>query len=337
MTLCMMPLRPSISPLVVLVLALSAAMLQAADDPLPTWNTGPAKASILAFVGQVTKQGDPGFVPPAERIAVFDNDGTLWPEQPVYTQFLFGMARAKAVASAHPEWKDQEPFKSALAGDLKGLENTGVKGLVDLTAGSCAGMTVGEFDQLVTNWLAAARHPRFNRPYTECVYQPMLEVLAWLRANGFKTYIVSGGSLDVLRPWSERVYGVPPEQVIGSTVLTRFEMREGKPVLLRLAETEHMTDGTGKALAIQRVIGRQPIAAFGNSDGDLPMLQWTASGSGRRFCLYVHHTDAQREWAYDRNARTGRLDKGLDEARAHGWTIVDMKKDWKRVFAFEQE
>ena len=327
----------TLNRLLVLAAALTAATLQAVEDPLPSWNDGPAKASILKFVAEVTKQGGDGYVAPAERIAVFDNDGTLWPEQPVYTQFLLGMDRAKAVAAEHPKWQEQEPFKSALAGDLKGLEATGVKGLVDLTAGSCAGMTVEEFDQLVTSWLATARHPRYQRPYTECVYRPMLEVLALLRTNAFKTYIVSGGSLDVLRPWTERVYGVPPKQVIGTTVATRFEMRDGKAVLVRLAETDHLTDGAGKALAIQQVIGRRPIAAFGNSDGDLPMLQWTASGNGRRFCLLVHHTDAKREWAYDRDARTGRLDKGLDEAKAKDWTVVDMQKDWKRVFAFEKE
>ena len=330
-------MRTSIIPLVVLLATLTAATLPAASDPLPSWNDGPTKTSILKFVAEVTKQGGAGYVAPAERIAVFDNDGTLWPEQPVYTQFMFGMDRAKTVASNHPEWKEQEPFKSALAGDLKGLEATGVKGLVDLTALSCGGMTAEELDQLVNHWLATARHPRFKRPYTECAYQPMLEVLACLRANGFKTYIVSGGSLDVLRPWTERVYGVPPEQVIGSTVITKYETRGGAPALVRLAETEHMTDKSGKAIAIQQVIGRRPIAAFGNSDGDLPMLEWTASGSGRRFCLLVHHTDAEREWAYDRKAGTGRLDKGLDEARTRGWTVVDMKQDWKRVFSFEKE
>jgi phosphoserine phosphatase len=330
-------MRTSLRPLAVLLTVLTAATLQAASDPLPSWNGGLAKASILKFVADVTQPGGAGYVAPAERIAVFDNDGTLWSEQPIYPQVLFGMDRAKAVASAHPQWKEQEPFKSALAGDLKGLEATSVKGLVDLTSGSCAGMTVQEFDQVVAQWLATARHPRFQRPYTDCVYQPMLEVLAWLRANGFKTYVVSGGSVDFLRLWTERVYNVPPEQVIGSTVVMTFEMREGKPVLVRGAETEQITDRAGKALAIQRVIGRRPIAAFGNSDGDLPMLEWTAAGGGRRFCLYVRHTDAEREWAYDRTAAVGRLNKGLDEARAKGWTVVDMKQDWKRVFAFEKE
>jgi phosphoserine phosphatase len=319
----------------VAAVAVLRSIVLAADDPLPSWNEGQIKASILAFVAHVTDKTGPGYVAPAERIAVFDNDGTLWPEQPIYTQALFGIDRAKAVAAGHPEWKELEPFKSALAEDIKGLEATGVRGLIDLTVVSCSGMTVDEFSHTVTDWLTTARHPRFHRPYTECVYQPMLEVLAWFRANGFKTYIVSGGSQQFLRPWSQTVYGVPPEQVIGSTTVTKLETRDGLPVLVRLPEIEHLVDRDGKAIAIQRVIGRRPLAAFGNSDGDLAMLQWTAAGSGRRFCAYVHHTDDVREWAYDRTAATGRLDKGLDEARSKGWIVVDMKQDWKRVFPFD--
>ena len=275
------------------------------------------------------------FVAPAERIAVFDNDGTLWTEQPSYTQFVFAMDRAKAVAAQHPEWKEQEPFKSALAGDLKGVVASGVHGLIELPAAACAGMTIEEYDRTAKDWLATARHPRFARPYTDCVYQPMLELLAFLRASGFKTYVVSGGSLEFMRPWTERVYGIPPEQLIGSTVLNKVELRNGQPVMVRQAEIELINDKVEKPLSIQRVIGRRPILAFGNSDGDLPMLQWTASGAGRRFCGYVHHTDGDREYAYDRTAATGRLDKGLDEAAAKGWTVVDMKRDWKRVFPFE--
>jgi hypothetical protein len=329
-------MRNSIGLVAVLAAARVATPVYAAEHPLPSWNEGPAKASILNFVAQVTDKGSPNYVVPAERIAVFDNDGTLWPEQPIYTQALFGIDQARAVASKHPEWKDREPFKSALAGDLKGLEATGVRGLIDLTTISCGGLTVGEFDRTVTDWLSTKRQPRFQRPYTDCVYQPMLEVLAFLRTNAFKTYIVSGGSLEFLRPWTLAVYGVPPEQVIGSTAVTKYEMRGGNPVLVRQPETEHLTDREEKAIAIQRVIGRRPIAAFGNSDGDLAMLTWTAAGSGRRFCLYVHHTDAKREWAYDRTAATGRLDKGLDVARANGWTVVDMQQDWKRVFPFDK-
>ena len=245
------------------------------------------------------------------------------------------MDRVKAVAAQHPEWNTKEPFKSALAGDLKGVVASGVHGLIELPAAACAGMTIDEYDRTARDWLATARHPRFARPYTDCVYQPMLELLAFLRANGFKSYVVSGGSLEFMRPWTERVYGIPPEQLIGSTVVNKVEVRNGQPVMVRQAEIELINDKGEKPLSIQRVIGRRPILAFGNSDGDLPMLQWTASGRGRRFCGYVHHTDGEREYAYDRTAATGRLDKGLDEAAAKGWTVVDMKRDWKRVFPFE--
>ncbi len=328
--------RTTLIPLATLA-GVAMALTTRAADPLPSWNDGAARKSILQFVERTTRAGSPDFVPPAERIAVFDNDGTLWPEQPIYTQVLFGMDRAKALAPAHPDWKDREPFRSALAGDLKGLEATGVRGLVDLTAGTAEGLTPEEFDRVVTGWLAATPHPRFHRPYTQCVYQPMLEVLAWLRANGFKTYVVTGGSLDFVRPWTESVYGVPPEQVIGSTVPLKFGLEGGKAVLRRLGQTDFIDDREGKAISIQRVIGRRPIAAFGNSDGDLPMLQWTDAGTRRHFCLFVRHTDARREWAYDRDSGVGRLNKGLDEARTHGWTVVDMAKDWKRVFPFDKD
>jgi len=314
---------------------LSALSLHAAVDMLPSWNDGAVKQSILQFVADVSTPGTVLFVAPAERIAVFDNDGTLWTEQPCYTQFVFAMDRVKAVAARHPEWTAREPFKSALAGDLKGVVASGVHGLIELPAAACAGMTIEEYDHAAKDWLASARHPRFARPYTECVYQPMLELIAFLRANSFKTYVVSGGSLEFMRPWTERVYGIPPEQLIGSTVVHKVEVRDGQPVMVRQAEIELIIDKVEKAISIQRVIGRRPILAFGNSDGDLPMLQWTASGTGRRFCGYVHHTDADREYAYDRTATTGRLDKGLDEAAAKGWTVVDMKRDWKRVFQFD--
>jgi phosphoserine phosphatase len=314
---------------------LTAITVYGATDPLPAWNDGPAKQSILKFVAEVTTPGSVTFVPAAERIAVFDNDGTLWTEQPSYTQFAFAIDRVKAVAPQHPEWATQEPFKSALAGDLNGVIASGVHGLVEMPAAACAGMTTEEYDRTAREWLNTARHPRFGRPYTECVYQPMIELMAFLRTNGFKTYVVSGGSLEFMRPWTERVYGVPPEQLIGSTVVTRFELRNGQPVMVRAAQVELIDDKVEKAISIQRIIGRRPILAFGNSDGDLPMLQWTAAGGGRRFCGYVHHTDAGREYAYDRTAATGRLDKGLDEAAARGWTVVDMKRDWKRVFPFQ--
>jgi phosphoglycolate phosphatase-like HAD superfamily hydrolase len=301
-------------------------------DPLPSWNEGPSKQAIVTFVEKVTKEGSTEFVPVAERIAVFDNDGTLWAEQPMYFQFFFAMDRVKALAPQHPEWKDQEPFASVLKGDIKGALAGGEKALVELLMSTHTGMTTEEFERIVKDWIATAKHPTLNRPYTECVYQPMVELLAYLRANGFKTYIVSGGGIEFMRPWVEATYGIPPEQVIGSSGKTKFEMRDGKPVLVKLPELGSNDDKEGKPVNINLHIGRRPIAAFGNSDGDLQMLQWTAAGEGPRFCLYVHHTDADREWAYDRQSHIGRLDKGLDEANARGWTVVDMKRDWKQVF-----
>jgi len=324
---------------------LAAALLSAlafatssafAADPLPSWNEGPAKQSIITFVERVTTPGSPDFVPVPERIATFDNDGTLWAEQPMYFQLAFVFDRVKALAPQHPEWKEKEPFKSALAGDVKGALAGGEHALMELTMATHAGMTTEEFETIVQDWLATARHAKTKRPYTEMVYQPMLELLAYLRMNGFKTYIVSGGGIEFMRPWAEKVYGIPPEQVVGSSIKTKFEMREGKPVPRRLAELDFIDDKDGKPVGIHKFIGRRPLAAFGNSDGDLQMLQWTAAGDGARFCLYVHHTDAEREWAYDRQSSIGRLDKGLDEAAAKAWTVVSMKDDWKTVFAFEQ-
>ena len=322
--------RP-LAGLLAVVLALAMAAARAAD-PLPSWNDGPSKAAIVAFVEKVTKQGSPEFVPEAERIATFDNDGTLWAEQPMYFQLFFALDRVKALAPKHPEWKSTQPFKAALEGDMKTLAASGEKGLLTLVMATHAGMTTAEFEKIVKDWLATARHPTAKRPYTKMVYQPMLELLAYLRANGFKTFIVSGGGIEFMRPWVSEVYGVPPEQVIGSSIKTKFEMRDGKPVLVRLPEINFIDDKEGKAIGINAHIGRRPIAAFGNSDGDLQMLQWTTAGDGARFALYVHHTDGEREWAYDRKATFGRLDKGLDEAKAKGWTVVDMKKDWKVVY-----
>ncbi len=287
-----------------------------AGDPLPSWNDGPARQSIVEFVGKVTTTGSPDFVPPAERIAVFDNDGTLWAEQPMYFQAFFAFDRVKALAPQHPEWTTQEPFASVLKGDLKSALAGGEHALLEMVMATHAGMTTEEFEQIVSDWIATARHPQTGRLYTEMVYQPMLELLAYLRANGFKTFIVSGGGIEFMRPWAERVYGIPPEQVIGSSIKTKFEMRDGRPVLVRLPEIDFIDDKDGKPVGIQSHIGRRPLAAFGNSDGDLQMLQWTAAGDGARFCLYVHHDDAAREWAYDRQSSVGRLDKGLDEA--HG-------------------
>ena len=312
----------------------SIATAQTAD-PLPTWSDGKAKQSIIAFVAKVTKEGSPDFVTPAERIATFDNDGTLWAEQPMYVQLAFAADRVKALAPEHPEWKDRQPFKGLLEGDMKAVAASGEHGLLELVMASHAGMTTDEFAALAESWLGEARHPTLGRPYTECVYQPMLELLEYLRSNGFRTWIVSGGGIEFMRPWTERVYGIPPEQVVGSTIATRFEMRESGPVLLRLPEMDFVDDKAGKPVAINRFIGRRPIAAFGNSDGDLQMLQWTTSAPGRRLGAIVRHTDAEREAAYDRESHIGRLDRALDEAPERGWVVVDMKKDWKTIFPGE--
>ena len=324
----------SLSMTVLLGLALLSAVAHA-QDPLPSWSDGKAKQAIVAFVAKVTKEGAPDFVPPAERIATFDNDGTLWAEQPMYFQFLFALDRVKALAPQHPEWQDKEPFASLLKGDVQGALAGGERAMLDIIMVTHAGMTTEEFETIVQEWIATAKHPVTKRPYTEMVYQPMLELLAYLRANGFKTFIVSGGGIEFMRPWVERVYGVPPEQVIGSSIKTQFELRDGKPVLMRLPEVNFIDDKTGKPVGINAYIGRRPIAAFGNSDGDLEMLQWTTAGRGARLALIVHHTDAEREWAYDRTSSIGRLDKALDEAQARGWTVVSMKDDWKRIFPFE--
>jgi len=301
-------------------------------DPLPSWNNGKAKESIIEFVVKVTKKDSPDFVPPNERIATFDNDGTLWAEQPMYFQLLFALDRVKALASQHPEWKEKEPFASLLKGDVKGALAGGEHAMLDIVMATHAGMTTEEFEKLVKDWIAIAKHPKTARPYTQMVYQPMLEVLDYLRGQGFKTFIVSGGGIEFMRPWVEKVYGIPPEQVVGSSIKTRFEIRNGKSILVRLSELNFIDDKEGKPIGINSRIGRRPIAAFGNSDGDLQMLQWTTAGKGARFALFVHHTDAEREWAYDRNSSIGRLDKGLDEAQANGWTVVDMKKDWKVIY-----
>jgi len=321
--------------LVVLCVA-SLALPAFAVDPLPSWNDTAPKKAIVSFVDRVTKEGSPDYVPMAERIATFDQDGTLWAEQPMYFQFFFALDRVKALAPRHPEWKEKEPFASLLKGDVKGALKGGERAMLEIVMATHAGMTTEEFAQTVKDWIATARHPKTGRPYTEMVYQPMLELLAYLRANGFKTFIVSGGGIEFMRPWTEKVYGIPPEQVIGSSIKTKFEVRDGKPVLVRLPEIDFIDDKAGKPVAINQHIGRRPIAAFGNSDGDLQMLQWATAGSGARFALLVHHTDAEREWTYDRTSSIGRLDKALDEAQAKGWTVVDMKNDWKIIFPFEK-
>ena len=311
--------------------ALLAAARAFAADPLPSWNDTAPKRAIVEFVGRVTKVGSADFVPAPERIAVFDNDGTLWSEQPMYFQLAFVADRVKALAPQHPEWTTEEPFASLLKGDMKGVAASGEKGIAAIMAATHAGMTTDEFNTVVGDWIATAKHPTTGRPYTSMVFQPMLELLAYLRANGFKTYIVSGGGIDFMRPWTEKVYGIPPEQVVGSSGGLQYEYRDGHPVMVKLPEVVLNDDKEGKPVGIQRHIGRRPIAAFGNSDGDLQMLQWTCTRSGPSFCLYVHHTDAEREWAYDRQSHIGRLDKGLDEAKAHGWTVVDIKADWNRI------
>jgi phosphoglycolate phosphatase-like HAD superfamily hydrolase len=307
----------------------------ATDDPLASWNDGATKKSIVDFVARVTEAGGRDYVPPKERIATFDNDGTLWSERPYPFQVAFALDRVKAMAPQHPQWRDEEPFKSVLAGNLKGVLSGGYHALIAIVAATHSGMTTDEFEAEVRKWVVTTRHPTTAKLFTEMVFQPMLELLAYLRANGFKTFIVSGGGIEFMRTFAEATYGVPPEQVIGSSGKLKFEWRDGAPVLSKLPEIELVNDNVEKPAAIQKYIGRRPIAAFGNSDGDLEMLQWTAAGKGARFALLVHHNDAAREFAYDRDPSIGQLDKAHDEAIAKGWTVVDMKNDWRRVFPFE--
>jgi phosphoserine phosphatase len=312
------------------IFSLTSAVFAA--DPLPSWNEGSTKKSITAFVEKITEAGSPNFVAEAERVAVFDNDGTLWAEQPMYFQLFFALDRVKALAPQHPEWKTQEPFASLLKGDVKTALAGGDRSLLQIVMATHSGMTTEEFNKIVSDWISTAKHPVTKRPYTEMVYQPMLELLTYLRVNGFKTYIVSGGGVEFMRPWAEAVYGIPPEQVVGSSIKTNFEIRNGKPVLVRSPEINFIDDKEGKPVGINEYIGRRPIAAFGNSDGDLQMLQWTCIDHENSFCLYVHHTDDKREWAYDRQSHIGKLDKGLDEATLRRWTVVDMKKDWSTIY-----
>jgi hypothetical protein len=314
----------------------SARVALAQGDPLPSWNDGANKQSILNFIAAVTKDGSSDFVPVPQRIATFDNDGTLWCEQPMYVQLAFALERVKALAPMHPEWKTKQPFKAVLDNDIAALAKAGEKGLLELVMATHAGMTTEEFANIASDWIKTARHPKFKRPYTDLIYQPMLELLAYLRANGFKTFIVSGGGIEFMRPWTEKVYGIPPNQVVGSSIKTKFQMRDSQPVLFRLPEIDFVDDGPGKPVGINAHIGQRPIAAFGNSDGDIQMLQWATKSGGRRFGLIVHHTDAAREYAYDRKSHFGKLDKGLDAAKVNGWTLVSMKDDWKKIFAFEK-
>lgn len=314
------------------IAALSCTASHAQDDPLPSWNDGATKSAILAFVEEVTTEGGPNYVDEDARIATFDNDGTLWVEQPMYTQLAFALDRVKDLAGDHPEWKTTQPFQAVLDGDMKALAAAGEKGLLQIVGATHSGMSTEAFETLVLDWLASARHPKLDKPYTKLVYQPMLELIDYLQDNDFETYIVSGGGIEFMRPWTDEVYDIPPEQVMGSSITTEFKIVDGKPELVRTDKIAFIDDGPGKPVGINSHIGRRPIAAFGNSDGDLQMLQYTCLPPGPAFCLYVHHTDAEREWAYDRKATFGKLDKGLDEAAANGWTVVDMARDWGTVF-----
>ena len=317
------------------IVALLFAVRASAAEPLPSWNEGPAKRAILEFVQKVTKPDGAEFVPATERIATFDNDGTLWCEQPLYVQLAFAFDRVKCLAPSHPEWKEQQPFKAVLEGDMKSVLASGARGLAELIMTTHAGITTDEFETIVKDWLATAKHPKFGKPYTECVYQPMLELLVYLRANGFKTYIVSGGGVEFMRPWTEKAYGIPAEQVVGSSIKTKYEMRDGKPVILRLPEIDLIDDKTGKPLGINKYIGRRPIAAFGNSDGDREMLEWTQGAPGPRLMMLVRHDDAEREFAYGPESRIGTFsDALLAESRKQGWHWISMKSDWKTIFPF---
>ncbi len=318
----------SISVIVFLAQALPAI----AQEILPSWNDGAAKQSIVEFVTAVTTEGGPDYVAPGDRIATFDNDGTLWGEQPMYVQLAFALDRVKTMAPDHPEWKDTEPFKSVIAGDMKGIAAAGEKGLLQIIAATHAGMSTDEFAKIASDWIANARHPKTGKPYTRMVYQPMLELIDYLKANDFDVYIVSGGGIEFMRPWTEKVYGIPSQNVVGSSIKTKFEEKDGTPVIMRLAEIDFIDDKEGKPVGINSHIGKRPIAAFGNSDGDFQMLQWTTAGSGRRFGLLVHHDDGEREYAYDRDSHIGQLARGLDEGPKLGWTIVSMKNDWKVIY-----
>jgi hypothetical protein len=321
-----------------LVLAFTATVA-GAQDQLPFWNDGPAKQAIVKFVQTTTDKSSPAFVPSAERIVTFDNDGTLWVEHPMYTQLAFALDRIKELAPQHPEWKTTQPFKAVLGNDPEALAAEGEKGMVELVMASHAGMSTAEFEAIVTDWLDKARHPRFKRRYTELAYQPMLELLAYLRTNGFKTFIVSGGGVEFMRPMTEKVYGIPPEQVVGSTIKIKYEIKDGKPVLMRLPQIEFIDDKAGKPVGINMFIGRRPIAAFGNSAGDREMLEWTGAGSGARLMMLVFHDDAEREYAYGpanglADTKFGTFPQSLmDEANKKGWVVISMKNDWKTIFS----
>ncbi len=339
--------RAAMRPALAVVAALSIGCAQPGQQPassdsgppadsttavgLPSWNEGAAKEAIVEFVARVTDPASADYVPEPERIATFDNDGTLWSEKPIYFQLLFAMDRVKELAPEHPEWRDRQPFKGVLEGDLEAVAASGKRGLLEMVLATHGGMSTAEFEEIVESWLATARHPDRDRPYTELVYQPMLELLDYLRAHGFQTFITSGGGIEFMRPWVEEVYGIPPEQVIGSSVKVELQERDGEPILVRLPELDFIDDKEGKPVGIHKFIGRRPIAAFGNSDGDFQMLEWATAGEGPSLGVLIHHTDAEREWAYDRDSHVGRLDRGLDEAAERGWVVVDMTRDWNIV------
>ena len=314
------------------VLSLTVAGAPPAADPLPSWNDTPNEQAIVAFVERVTDGSSPDFVPADERIATFDNDGTLWCEQPMYVQLLFAIDRVRALAPEHPEWETTEPFRSILAGDVKGALAGGEKAVAAIVAATHAGMTTDEFSDTVSEWIATARHPETGRLFTDMVYQPQLELIDYLLDSGFRVYIVSGGGVEFMRPWTGPVYDIPPERVVGSRGKLEYEMRDGEPVLVKLPEIDLVDDKAGKPVGIQQQIGRRPILAFGNSDGDLQMLEWTTMRDGPSLGLILHHDDATREYAYDRDSHVGTLDRGLDEAPARGWILVSMKDDWSTVF-----
>jgi hypothetical protein len=317
----------------VAILAAFFCMAANAADPLPSWNDGENKSALLKFVTAVTDSAGKEFVAPAERIATFDNDGTLWVEAPLYTQLMFAFDRVKAMAPGHPEWKKEPALMAVLDGDMQAVAKSGKKGIGEIVMKTHAGMTTDQFAGIVSDWIRSAEHPTLKKKYTELTYQPMKELILYLQANGFKTYIVSGGGVEFMRPWAPDAYNIPPEQIIGSSIVTEFKMKDGKPVLVRQPKIFFIDDKEGKAIGIQKFIGRRPIASFGNADADIPMLQWTLAGEGRRLGMLVHHTDAQREFAYDRKSSVGKLDKGIDSAKAGGWRLIDMKADWARVFS----
>ncbi|MAL24074.1 MAG: haloacid dehalogenase [Xanthomarina sp.] len=306
-------------------------------DPLPSWNEGKTKAAIIDYINDVTNKESANFIPEIDRIATFDNDGNLWSEQPAYFQLFFAMDRVKELAKDHPEWQNKQPFKAVLENDMKTLIASGEKGIMELIMATHAGITTDEFELLVKNWLETAQHPRFNKPYNQLIYQPMLELLDYLRTNDFKTFIVSGGGIEFMRPWVEEAYGIPKDQVVGSSIATEYDYNNGAPVIRRLSKIDFIDDKAGKPVGINKFIGRKPVFASGNSDGDLQMMQWTDSNPYKSFQLYLHHTDADREWAYDRESHIGQFNKGLDEALEKGWTIIDMKNDWKTIYPFQKE